>query len=217
MLKTLILCLIEDSIRGLSGPLGIRLRRAYYRRRFKRCGEGLVIEPGVHILAPEQISLGDDVWIDRQAILIAGVPHQAINARRNGASVVRVGEIVIGSKAHIGIGSVIQGHGGVEIDDCFTSAPHAKIYSFSNDHRRCRSGTIRAEGVEQHYLLTPVQIGRNVWIGMNAVIVGHTIGANSFIKPGAVVATTIAENSIVEGMPARRIGARFSELPHSVD
>src|SRR5580658_1270468 len=66
--------LIEDIIRGLSGPLGVRARRAYYRRRLFACGARLVIEPGVHLIAPEWISLGDDVWIDRFAVMIAGPP-----------------------------------------------------------------------------------------------------------------------------------------------
>ena len=214
MLRTVISCLIEDAIRGLSGPLGVRLRRAYYRRRLKRCGARLVVEPGVHIIRPEWISLGDDVWLDRHAILIAGPPSEdaEIDVRSNADVAVAPGEIVVGSYAHIGIGSIIQGHGGVQIGDCFTSSPHAKIYSFSNDHRRCRFGTTRASGRRQHYLQTPVSIGENVWIGMNAVVVGHTIGGNSFVKPGAVVSKKIPENSIVSGVPAASVGERFAEL-----
>ena len=211
MIRTLILSFIEDILRGLSGPLGIRLRRAYYRRRLKRCGKGLVIEPGVHILRPGWISLGQNIWLDRNVVLIAGPPDSDahIERRKNSNCKIEPGEIVIGDSSHIGIGAIIQGHGGVEISECFTASPAAKIYSFSNNHRQCYFGTMRAGGGKQNYLQTPVYIGRNVWVGMNVVVVGHSIGADCFIKPGTIVATDMSDNSIIEGMPARRTGQRF--------
>ena len=213
MLRMLLACLVDDALRGLSGPLGVRLRRAWYRRRLKRCGARLVIEPGVHIVRPDCISLGDDVWLDRQAVLIAGPPdpNAHIEVRENRQARVAPGEIVIGDGAHLGIGSIIQGHGGIEIGRGFTTSPHAKVYSFSNDHRRCHSGTTRAGGATQSYLLTPVLIGDNVWIGINAVVVGHTIGSDTFIKPGSVVASSVPANSIVAGVPGRRVEARFDK------
>jgi len=213
MIKTLLFSAIEDMLRDLSGPLGIRLRRIYYRRRLKRCGKGLVIEPGVHLVQPDYISLGQNVWIDRNAVLIAGAPdtNAYIEQRKNEDITIAPGEIIIGSDSHIGIGAIIQGHGGVEIGDCFTASPSAKIYSFSNDYRLCRNGTIRVRQAKQYYLQTPVHIGRNVWIGMNAIIVGHSIGADCFIKPGATVAADMPVNSIVEGTPAKSTQQRFQE------
>ena len=49
----------------------------------------------------------------------------------------------------------------------------------------------------------PVEIGDNVWIGMNAVILkGVTIGENSVVAAGAVVTKSIPEDTIVAGNPA---------------
>ncbi len=204
---------VEDLLRGVSGPLGVRLRRAYYRRRLQSCGARLVIEPGVHLLRPECISLGDDVWIDRHAILIAGPPGQdAQISRRQSVEVSpNPGEIRIGDRAHIGAGSIVQGHGGVWIGDAFTASPHAKIYSLSNDQRKCRSGTHPAAGAGVYYVMTPVVIGDNVWLGINCVIIGHMIGSDTFVKPGAVVSRSIPPNSVVEGAPAKRTCARFHD------
>lgn len=218
MLIRLACTLIEDLIRGLSGPLGVRLRRAWYGRRLKACGRGLVIGPGVFISGAEYISLGDNVWIDRHAVLIAGPP-------RADARIERVpcpqehpgeGEIAVGCNSHLGIGTIVQGHGGVSIGPCFTSSAGVKIYSFSNDYRTCRSGTMtgtgRAERCSPGYRLSPVVIGRNVWLGLNVAMIGHSVGDDCFVFPGSVVSADIPPNSVAAGAPARRIRARFGEV-----
>ena len=48
------------------------------------------------------------------------------------------------------------------------------------------------------------EIGDEVWIGTNAVIVGHIkIGNNVLIAPNAYVNTDVPSNSIVIGNPAQ--------------
>lgn len=50
----------------------------------------------------------------------------------------------------------------------------------------------------------PVRLERNVWIGERAMLTkGVTIGENSIVGAGAVVADDIADNSIAVGNPAR--------------
>lgn len=63
--------MIDDIIRHISGRLGIRLRRIYYRRVLKSAGKNLVIETGVYFQSPASIAVGNDVWIDKNSILIA--------------------------------------------------------------------------------------------------------------------------------------------------
>lgn len=65
-----------------------------------------------------------------------------------------------------------------------------------------------------HYSL-PIHIGKNVWIGSNAVILpGVTIGDHSIIGAGSVVTRSIPENVIAVGNPcrvSRSIGERDKE------
>jgi acetyltransferase-like isoleucine patch superfamily enzyme len=54
--------------------------------------------------------------------------------------------------------------------------------------------------------VAPVRIGRNVWLGRNAIVVrGVTIGENAVVAAGAVVTRDVAPNTIVGGNPAQLI------------
>jgi acetyltransferase-like isoleucine patch superfamily enzyme len=50
----------------------------------------------------------------------------------------------------------------------------------------------------------PVNIGANVWLGMNVVVLkGVTIGANTVIAANSVVTKNIPENVLAAGQPAK--------------
>lgn len=52
----------------------------------------------------------------------------------------------------------------------------------------------------------PIRIGNKVWIGANATITaGVTIGENSIVAAGAVVTKDVPPNTIVGGVPAKKI------------
>ena len=56
----------------------------------------------------------------------------------------------------------------------------------------------------------PVVIGNDVWIGHGAVVMpGVTIGDGAAIGANAVVTRCVAPYSVVAGVPARRLKARF--------
>ncbi len=55
-------------------------------------------------------------------------------------------------------------------------------------------------------IATPVTIGNDVWIGGNVTILpGITIGNNVVVAAGAVVTKDVPDNTLVGGVPARKI------------
>lgn len=56
-----------------------------------------------------------------------------------------------------------------------------------------------------------VEIGEDVWIGFGAIVLsGVKIGKGSIVGAGSVVVKDLPEYSIAVGVPAKRIGSRFS-------
>lgn len=52
----------------------------------------------------------------------------------------------------------------------------------------------------------PVTIGNDVWMGANVVVLpGVTIGDNVVIAAGAVVTKDVPSNTLVAGVPAKKI------------
>ena len=52
----------------------------------------------------------------------------------------------------------------------------------------------------------PIRIGSDVWIGGNATILpGVTIGNNVVVAAGAVVTKDVPDNTLMAGVPAKKI------------
>lgn len=203
---------VETIIRNISGRLGIFLRRLYYSKRLAQCGKNLRIDEGVIIQGAEYIYIGDNVWIDKYCILIAGkvdIQPERVKVKQNKNYPYREGELHIGSNVHIAPQCIIQAHGGVSIGNYFTASAGSKIYSLSNDVRKCKHGTQFSN--EIWYILSPICIEDNVWLGLNTIVLSGTIKKNSFIAPNSVVITDIEENSFASGNPAKKIKDRFVE------
>lgn len=74
---------------------------------------------------------------------------------------------------------------------------------FDSDHTFGRTDTPFSE---QGYTRAPVQIGSNVWIGANAVVVrGTNISENVVVGANSVARGQLLSNSVYAGNPLRRI------------
>jgi len=124
------------------------------------------------------------------------------------------GELVIGNGVHIGINNILQAHAGIFIRNNVTTSAGVKIYSLSNypiyegnpgliTYANCMSDGIIS------YILSPIVIEDGVWLALNVIVVGGTIGENSFIVSNSVVYKDIPENSYALGSPAKKIKDRF--------
>ncbi len=203
----------------LSVSLGRKLRYLYWKKRLKRCGKNVIIDEGVIIQNPEWISIGDNVWIDRYCVLIAGevnLNNSIVKYRENRNFTYKKGELVIEGNNHISAFNIIQAHGGVIIGKNAAVSAGGKIYSLSNypydDENKNEitfTNSLARDRKRVPYILSPVVIGENVWLGLNVIVLGGTIGKNSFIASNSLVLYDIEENSYAEGKPAKKIKERF--------
>lgn len=212
VVKLVFQSLVEDLIRNLTGPVGIRLRRGWYSRRFKSCGRNVRIEAGVYFINPQYVSFGDDCWIDLGVTIIAGPPDRSANIKRLGPPDGRPpeGTLSIGHRCHLAPGTLAQAHGGIVAGDDFWAAAGSKMYSYSNDihHHAGQRGqpNPRPDG---RFLAYPIRIGDNVFLGLDVKVFGHAIGSDVFVMPGSFVTSDIAENTVAGGSPAVAVRARY--------
>lgn len=103
------------------------------------------------------------------------------------------GNISIGRGTFVNYGAKIISHSSITVGTNCLIGPNAGIYDF--DHRHVLGDIpFCQQGMDS----VPVEIGDNVWIGANAVILkGTHIGSNSVIGAGAVVSGEIPSCSLV--------------------
>lgn len=219
-LKILINDLIITVITNISGGIGRRIRYWYWSKKFKKCGKNVFIDEGVIIQNPEWISVGDNVWIDKYCILIAGsvnLEKRIVRRKKNNDFQVRDGELIIGNGVHIGAFNIIQALGGIYIGDFVTTSAGVKIYSLSNypyDINNPELITYANCNVEKYnkpvsYIISPIVIKEGVWIALNTIVLSGIIGENSFIATNSIVLSNIPPNSYALGNPAKKIKERF--------
>ncbi len=158
------------------------------RADFSKIGTNVVIENGVLVFHPENIVLGDDIYIGHNAILKGYYKNQ----------------MVIGTGTWIGQQCFIHSAGGVVIGNNVGIGPSVKIIT-SYHQEEGRSKPI----LHSKVAFAPVDIQDNVDIGVGAIVLpGVTIGKGAQIGAGAVVTSDVAAYAIVVGVPAKTLRFR---------
>ena len=104
----------------------------------------------------------------------------------------------VGRNVFINHNCTISDIGGVDIGDETLIAPNVSLLSSGHP----------LEPLDRRRRVTaaPIVIGRNVWIGAGATVLqGVTVGDDSVIAAGAVVAHDVPPSTLVGGVPARVI------------
>jgi acetyltransferase-like isoleucine patch superfamily enzyme len=79
------------------------------------------------------------------------------------------------------------------------------VRMFSENHNFSDDTTIKVQGVSWN----PITIEDDCWIASGATLLaGVTIGRGSVVAAGAVVTKSFPPNSIIAGVPAKRISER---------
>lgn len=104
------------------------------------------------------------------------------------------GELLIGADVFLNRGVAIYAARRITIGDHTRIGDMASVYD-TDVHQVEQGGPVRIE---------PVSIGRNVWIGRNAVVLpGVTIGDHAVVGASSVVSKDVPARAVVAGNPAR--------------
>jgi chloramphenicol O-acetyltransferase type B len=122
----------------------------------------------------------------------------------NGRSSVN-GKTRLGVNVHMN-GLEVRGGGAVSIGDNFHSGVGCRIYTANHNHAG------QALPYDSTFVVEPVSIGDNVWLGDDVVVLpGVTIGEGAIVQVRSVVVRDVPPLAVVGGHPAKPFGQREAE------
>lgn len=201
----------------IPGLPGLALRAVAYRLILRVRGFP-AIERGVRLRRPEDISIGDGVFIDTgvaldagsgglaigdDAAIMSGCTLQVYNHRQLPHAGIRIGR-----RTFVGEQTLMRGQGGIEIGNDVLFGPRVQVLAVN--HVASDPNTlIREQGITA----VGIRIEDDCWIGAGAIILdGVTIGRRSCIGAGAVVTQSIPPGEFAAGVPARVVRERRPRL-----
>jgi acetyltransferase-like isoleucine patch superfamily enzyme len=177
-----------------------RWRRWRLARRGVRLDRSCYVGPGVSLGPDNVASLNGTVEVAGSCELNQGLELNPFG-----------GSIRIARRVWLGPYVVIYGHGGVEISEQTLISMHCTI--LSSNHAVPAIGQLIRNTADE---LLPTKIGRDVWLGANAVILGGvTIGDGAVVAAGSVVTKDVEPGAVVAGVPARLIRKRQATAERS--
>jgi carbonic anhydrase/acetyltransferase-like protein (isoleucine patch superfamily) len=159
----------------------------------------------VRAAADNELTIGDvTILHDRTTLQLHGgsiVFGDHVQVRRD-ALLKSSGRLTIGARTQVSHGAIVHCAARVDIEPCVALAERVTVVD--SDHV--------FDGTDEHWMtrplkLMPVHIGRNAFVGTNAVVMrGARIGANAVIAPSSVVPRGDYEASWLHaGSPARPV------------
>jgi len=166
------------------------LRRFYWTAQGMRVGKRTQL-PFVLTTYPHQVSIGDDCRLEP-------------NIYFHYDGIYKLGpRIVIGNNCFIGLGCEFN------ISDGITIGNHCLIASGTKFVDHNHGMAMHAPMAHQKCSEASIEIGNDVWIGANALILeGVMIGDGAIVAAGAVVTRNVPALAIVGGIPAQVIRYR---------
>jgi len=165
------------------------------RNALAKCGDEVVFEPGALVFHPENVEIGDDVYVGHYAILKGYFKNK----------------LRVGDGTWIGQLAFIHAAGGVDIGRGVGIGPGAKIITSSHAIAQTADGcrTSDAPIMKQPLAFAPVVLEDGCDIGVGAIILpGVTVGRGAQVAAGAVVTRDVSAGTVVAGVPAKRLSTQ---------
>lgn len=153
-----------------------------------RLGEGVVIEEGVRVFHPENVEIGDGVYIGHETMLKAYYKNR----------------LIIGERSWIGQCCFFHSAGGIHIGREVGIAPYVKILTSVHDEPERGTPIVRAS-----LRFDEVIVEDHADIGIGSILLpGVTIGRGAIIGAGSIVTRSVPAWSVAAGNPARVLRER---------
>ena len=151
--------------------------------QFSALGDNVIFEPGSMVFHPENIALGNNIYVGHYAILKGYYKNR----------------MVVGDNVWIGQHCLLHSAGGLMIGNNVGIGPGVTITTARHIERGRNQPILFAE-----LSTKPVVLKDDCNIGVNSVILsGVTIGLGAQVGAGAVVVDDVPDYAIVRGVPAR--------------
>jgi acetyltransferase-like isoleucine patch superfamily enzyme len=153
------------------------------------CGADVVFEPGALVFHPENVEIGDGVYVGHYAILKGYYRNK----------------LVIGAGSWIGQMAFLHAAGGIDIGARVGIGPRVAIITSSHQLPPSIDTPIMDGPIET----APVVLEDGCDIGVGAIILpGVRVGRGAQVGAGAVVTGDVAMGAVVAGSPARVLRRR---------
>ena len=187
------LMLFEGLVRYIPGGFGYKARYYFYKPLLKHLGTNVLIDVGVQLSGPANISIGDYTWIDSYTRIEA-----------------YLGEVTIGKRVHVAPFTIMNARAPVVIEDFVAIGAASKIYANSEvpaDGKRM-SGPMIPEEVKS-FKSAPIILRKDSFLGTNSVVLpGTELGEGCVVGANCVVSGKLEPYSIYITAPPRKIGTR---------
>ncbi len=158
-----------------------RISTLFLTLNLGECGKNCIIKSSVIIRYPKQISLADNIYINRDITLNTEIPSAYLR---------------IGNNTRLAKKCIIDFSGNLEIGNFCVLAENVKIITHHHGSKPLGKA-----------IPLPLVIEDNVFIGTNTTILHNVnfIGKNSSIGAGSIVTKDVPPNVVVAGNPAKII------------
>lgn len=157
--------------------------------KFKKLGKNVIFERGVWVFHPENIEIGNNVYIGHNTFL-KGYYKNILH---------------IGDNSWIGQNCFLHSGGGITIGKAVGIGPCVKI--LSHKHREESNLKKPLLFCDQEYKEVVIEDGCDIGIG-SIILPGVIIGQGSIVGAGSVVTKDAAPYTVVAGNPARVLRKR---------